>query len=444
MNQNFTINKFQAIKRNNCKMFTISNDNKHIISKNEINNDIFFDFKNEKQFIENKINKKYNKTKCITKSLIKTIKYEYKISNENNKNNHNINYNDKKANYSTLLRNHSNILNNKPLDSFFDKSRNTIDNNEINNNKIRKIKNKTKKVNKNSNTQSSINGRNKGFENFSLNKVCGSSHPSKEKNSRNDDYIKKSTIERLSNTNYEYKYIKSYILNYNYKENSNNLNNEYYNNNFNNNDKNNIIVNNRIDKNFNNNDKAVVNSNKNKILNDYNNFIFEDKAKQNLKDLNNKTNKKLFLPDSLEIKDSKKTINNQSIQNYNNITKLKSKTKQLKKSDKSYNYLTMNEHIINKNKYRTLEKENKSTNTIDINYELNRPKNFYIINKKKLNEKNQTLFNNKSRNIFSLKNLNYRKSRNTEKIRCVMPPNNLRNILLQNEVNFFNKTKLFL
>ena len=456
--QNSKNNKFQIVNRNNFGVLRNLNDY-FVTSKKEINDDILFDINNEKEFIENKINRKYNNIKGIS-TITKTIKYEYKISKENNKNNNINNYNEKINNNSTLLRNHSNILNNRPLDSFFDISRKTIDNNKISNLKFRKIEGKTKKRNEDKYKDSPINKGNKGFENFSLSKVCGSSHPIKEKNKRNNDKIKK------SNTNYEYKFIKSYMLKYSYKENNNISNKEEdkininaadkinFNNNdksnFNNKDnkhiivKNNDNINHKSAININNNDKNVVNYNKNKILREYNNYKIGNKKNQNPKNLSNRNSKKLFLADSSEKKDTKVLTKKQSIKNDYKIKKYVERNKDkefLKKSLKSYNYIPIN----NKNKHSALEKENKNNNTIDINKQLNKRRNYYFMNNKDLKENNKTLFNKReNRDISGFKNFSYRNLEITEKARCVMPPNNLRNIFLQNEAKFFNKTKLFL
>ena len=179
-------NKNAVISRNNY--------NSNIILKNQtsgINKGIFFDNFNEKDFISYKINKKYNR-KHITKSITTTIKYEYKSSNDSFKNNEkkdNIN-SIKNGKYSTILRSQSSLLNNRPTDSF-----NKNINNEINNYKSKKNKNdKQEKM--------VLSSSNKGFMNFNLSKVCGSSHPLKEKNKKDNE----------ENKNNEYKFIESYTL----------------------------------------------------------------------------------------------------------------------------------------------------------------------------------------------------------------------------------------
>ena len=180
------------------------------------------DFKDEKDFITYKLKQRTRK-KIVSKSITTTIKYEYKSLNNNNKNNktNNIannllnsnisNIRDEKT--SALLRSQSRILNNMPNQNFFNK--------------------KSKpKINK---EQRIIPASKKGFQNFSLSKVCGSCHPHKAKeriimnnisNNNINDIIKKvekKDIDNLNNVDNnlndsDCRFVKSYSLNYKIKQ----------------------------------------------------------------------------------------------------------------------------------------------------------------------------------------------------------------------------------
>ena len=222
----------------------------------QLNN--LLDFKDEKDFITYKMKQRTRK-----KIISTTVKCEYKslnnnIANKNNKTNNILNNytnnaipNLKSDKSSSLLRSHSRILNNMPYDDYFNKT--IVKKNEVNQDKR------------------SIPSSNKGFHNFSLSKVCGSSHPCKDKsnnqsiisvNNNINDIVKKVEVKNNNNidnifggdnTDSDCKFVRSYSLNYNIKQiyeeketNSyiNNINNNYFDN-FNTiNNKENININN--------------------------------------------------------------------------------------------------------------------------------------------------------------------------------------------------------
>ena len=93
------------------------------------------DFRDEKDFISYKINKRTNR-RLVSKSITTTIKYEYKSLNDNIKNDK-INNNKKKENCSSILRTQSSIINNRPYDSL---SKKIKANNEIKNYKSKREK----------------------------------------------------------------------------------------------------------------------------------------------------------------------------------------------------------------------------------------------------------------------------------------------------------------
>ena len=458
------MNNVEIIKKNKNAVISRNNYNSNIIPKNQTSGIIkgnFFDNFNEKDFISYKINKKYNR-KHITKSITTTIKYEYKSSNDSFKNNEkkdNINSlkNDK---YSTILRSQSSLLNNRPTDNFYKKNIN----NEISNYKSKKNKNDKKE-------KIVLSSSNKGFKNFNLNKVCGSSHPLKEKN-------KKDNEENKENKKNEYKFIKSYTLKYDYKEE---------------------------------NDYSINNNNKRKtpkFLNENNDM---DNNKINVNRINN--NEVLLLPESQESKIYEKSNKHKSLScnNLNNNYQIQRKVEEENKIDNNNNGIYDNKKILDKNihnlkmraiskkdinPYVKFEENNKTNNNIIIKsnliYSLNnqKHKSFYsrnnndifesskeILNrriknnyKNKKNKKNllntynkyfynyednklnKLLFkeskiskNNylKNNNTFISKTINFMKKKyygNMEKADCIMPANNLRNIIIKNENEFFFKT----
>jgi hypothetical protein len=175
-----------------------------------MNNNIF-DISKERDFISYKINKKNNK-KSISKSITTTIKYQFKTTNNSSKKYRTKLNETRNEKNSTILRSQSNILNNRPTDSFILKNNNIL-NGDINNYKSKQNNTKIKENN--------ISSSYKGFENFNLNKVCGSSHPLKEttnKNNKENHINKKNGKNSNDNNNNEYKCIKSYTIKYDYKE----------------------------------------------------------------------------------------------------------------------------------------------------------------------------------------------------------------------------------
>ena len=299
-----------------------------------------FDFKDEKDFIGYKINQKNTNKKVISKFITTTIKYEeYKSLNPNNNDNGNgncmkknnsqnnciIDYNNIKSqknknNSIGVLRSQSRILNNMPDDKFFDNN-----------------------IFKNDNKNPTIN---KGFENFSLSKVCGSSHPhfnyssntnnnftnnnNKEdcqelitKRNNNNNLIEKNKDvfeqkEAKEDLDKNIKYIKSYTLNYKFQKIYEEETNRFS----------------YLQKSNNNNNSFIYNNNtnhsNNRNYNTFNNNWISSNNINYIKDNNNIANLKINIDENEGIKNglgvkenTEKNIkfNNQNHNNINNNTK---------------------------------------------------------------------------------------------------------------------------
>ena len=443
------------------------------------------DFRDEKDFISYKINKRTNR-RLVSKSITTTIKYEYKSLNDNIKNDK-INNNKKKENCSSILRTQSSIINNRPYDSL---SKKIKANNEIKNYKSKREKKKYNKINED---KINFTTSNRGFENFSLSRVCGSSHPpppqkQKEQKTNNEiDNINKNEIDN------NYNFIKSYTLNYNYKK--------IY-------EETNSFINNKNNENNNCLDKTNVNKNEEKIENNIK-FLRDKSEQDNVNNLSKTNSQNLFLlPESTEIKNKhndkiKKSLSSSNINYYNyqknNNDSLNNKTMSFNRLNKNkliFNHQINNlkNTIIQNNKKHIFIPKEENKNENDKNYinkikknninnlynKYHEHKTYYFrnefdidktiqnkrnINNKKINSKknnkyinnyNNKIYNNnmykniiKDKNkIFLKKNSEYstfnskvnnfmKKYGNKEKVKCVMPANDLNNILSKNQVGIF-------
>ena len=433
----------QSLGDNKNEIIIRQNSNTPRIINNIHNSNIpkiktFSDIYNENDFVSQIVNKKYAR-KIISKSVTTTFKHEYKLSHskyEINKmqNNSNTIKNDK---CSTILRSQSSILNQRPIDNIFVKNKNTMSNYEINNynNKKTKINNQYKKLNNEEKIVASSSQ--KGFENFTLSKVCGSSHP---KNNNNNDI-------HINCINNEYTFIKNYTLKYNYEENIDLINNE-----------NNIH-------------KCEINDNNNYILNENKMIDNKENICKN-KEQKEQNNAMILLPEYSNKKIKNKNEINKSFSNKNIKTNCQSQ-KVLKRNEETKNNYIFNKYNKNKNKNKFLcstnnlknKKSNNKTynmqkNNIKIYCPKHKDKIYYFRNndKKLENSKNDYTFkykNKKLRNQFltTIQNLNEQYSQNYSKhntfsektiniikkfgskdnMKCVMPANNLMNILFKNE-----------
>lgn len=459
---------------NNKKNSFISRNTYNLYNAKNYNNlnDNIIDFSKEKDFISYKMNKKQNK-KLISKSITTTIKCEYKTTTNNSLKNNKTKDNDtnyiKDEKCSTILRSQSNILNNRPTDSFCIKNTN-VSNYEKNNHKYKQN-----------------NKKNKGFENFNLNKVCGSSHPIKQINNKNNNLIKKeekNEINKKENNNNEYKYFKSYTIKYDYQEEENNItidNNKVKNNKL-------LVENNQI-YNYRLKNNTLLTKNNNEIYNHENNLI-KNKEKILLlpkkQELYSKIKKKPQKKHSLSTKnllietkndnENKINIGNNKInQNYNknnnkinkfilyndkniffkdeenkNDYNINEKLKSLKNHKikkfffRNNKYLFDDDDILNKkirNKKSMIDKKNK----ININNHYFNNYNNYInsaFNKPNIINENYSNINDKIKTkIFSDKTINFiKKYGNIENNKCVMPANNLSSILINNQKEFMFNT----
>lgn len=337
------------------------------------------DFKDEKDFITYKLKQRTRK-KIVSKSITTTIKYEYKSLNNDNKNNKTNNFLNsniskiRNEKTSALLRSHSRILNNMPYQNFFNKK-------------------SQPKIDK---EQSIIPASNKGFQNFSLSKVCGSSHPHKAKeriivnnfgsNNINDiiKKVEKKDIDNINNIDNNHndsdcRFVKSYSLNYKIKqlyeekETSNciNINNNKY-----------------INK-----GKNI----KNKENTNISNIKLYDNIKNNKKELLN--NKKENSIEEIEIKKKSKinkslSTNDIGAENYKKVNNYF--TNSDNDSKKTINYKVFNE---NKTKIhhpiKILIANNARTNIKTKN------KNRIFIPKEENKNQNEKVFENKNKNIIN-------------------------------------------
>ena len=258
------------------KKFPYKYNNIH--SYKERNNNIF-----------NKIKRNFEQLSTKSKSMTATIKYEYTISKIKSKIENKIIKNENKA-YSQLnsteniLRTQSRILTNKPKNEFF------------------LLKNE-------------YSYRNKGFENFNLNNVCGSSHHKKKtKSIINKKYqqIYKNNLNNFDNAkeNENFKVIKEYKLNY-FCDTSDNIHNDA-----------------KVQSHYENLDTKNIDKNNKLQISKNDSFLNCEKNKNTEKEFNKKltqentysTNEIKFLPESIsEIKtennfsDDKKINNNKYI-----------------------------------------------------------------------------------------------------------------------------------
>ena len=431
--QSFGDNKNEIISHNNsntCRIINnICNSN---IPKIKTYKDLFSDISNERDFTSKIVNKKYAR-KLISKSVTTTFKHEYKSSNskyEINKiqNNSNIIRNDK---CSTILRSQSSILNQIPIDNIFVKNKSTISNYEINNYNNKKMKNQNKKHNNEEKVIASSSQ--KGFKNFALSKVCGSSHP---KNNNNNDI-------HINCINNEYTFIKNYTLKYNYEENIDLINNE-----------------NNIHKCENNDNKMIDNKEnlcKNKEQKEQNNSIFLIPESSNKK-INNKNeiyesfsnkNIKANCQSQKVLKINDETENNYMVNKYSkNKNKFLCSTNNLKnkKSNNKTNNMQKNNIKIYCPKHKDKiyyfrnndQKLENSKNDYTFKYNNKKLRNQFL---KKIQNLNEQYSNYPKHNTFSEKTINIiKKFGSKDNIKCVMPANNLVNILFKNENELFFNT----
>lgn len=408
-----------------------NNKTNEIIDNQELINTAKFPYKytnifspkeNNNDFFVKRMRRKTEQLSPSSSSMTTTIKYEYTISKNNPlkenqiKNEHDI--------YSQLntteniLRTQSRILTNKPDDEFF------------------LLKN-------------GYSFRNKGFENFNMNKVCGSSHHKKKKNIINQklQQINKKNFNNINELKENFKVIKEYKLNYNYDNNitkESDYENKDYKNNYNNNIHNTIkILKSDYYINTDNNYKHIpydankkinyncLHTNEIKFLSD---FIPETKTeKKFLKDTNSKSSKyispqKEYIPNDIKCK-----IFN---------------TAQKYKNDFNNFLCGGSIHHFKKNKY--LNEKNKTMNKIELNKKNNFWNKYYsqdnkirgnVTNKK---ERYNNLENKFKNIIFNTKKGSIKKTINLinkygyyKKEKCVLPPNNLSNIIFKREKEFF-------
>ena len=441
-------------------------------TNNKINKDALIEISNEQDLISYKI-KRRHKRALLKKSITATIKYEFKSSNASLKKNNNKINRTKNKKSSTILRNQSNILNNRPLDRLFNKS--IIKRGQRKNNK-------SKEDQKNQKETIDSFPLNKWFKNFNLNKVCGSSHPFKEEKIENNN---------KGNNLWEYKYIKSYTLKYNYKEEKQLLIDE--------NNKENI------DKllNKNNNMNNNINNNINIKNNINNNINYINNIKKNLCE---KKEKLLILPESSEKKIKKELENHKSLSSNNSKIKFHTidKIDDINKIMKDHNTITYHKFFENKSNlekqiknfkleinskkqnkfYEGNEKNKTNTKIFDIDFSLNNYKHrrYFFRNSKNLFDNNNKFSKNMKTNLYSIyskenkyennnkymKNHNYNKVFRGQKIldkkdskikdfsnifnnktvnlinkygsnqnsNCIMPANNLSNINIKNQKEY--------
>jgi len=368
-----------------------------------------------------KIKRKSAQISPNSRSMTTTIKYEYTISkknsiNENKVKNENDFYYAHLNTTENILPTQSRILTNKPDDEFFL-------------------------------LKSGYTYRNKGFENFNMNKVCGSSHHKKKKNIANQK-LKQICKDNLNNLNYlkeNIHLIKEYKLNYNYNDNilkesdNENINDKDQDNKYD--DTKNQILDYYIN-NDNNNyteyetykklNQDILDKNEIKFLPEFNS---EQKSEQKFtNNTYNKSTKYIFpqkenIPYNLKNQLFNRTQKYKN--NFNNFLKgigahFPKKSKKFEENNK-----TMNKTGVNK-KYDFWSKYYSQNNSIRGNITKKRQcyyNNFdYIFDKIIFNPKSSSI--NKSVNLIN-------KYGNYKKEKCVLPPNNLRNIILKKEKEFF-------
>ena len=408
------------------KKFPYKYNNIH--SYKERNNNIF-----------NKIKRNFEQLSTKSKSMTATIKYEYTISKNQSKIENKIK-NENKA-YSQLnsteniLRTQSRILTNKPKNEFF------------------LLKNE-------------YSYRNKGFENFNLNNVCGSSHHKKKtKSIINKKYqqIYKNNLNNFDNAkeNENFKVIKEYKLNY-FCDTSDNIHNDA-----------------KVQSHYENLDTKNIDKNNKLQISKNDSFLNCEKNKNTEKEFNKKltqentysTNEIKFLPESIsEIKtennfsDDKKINNNkyiipkkENIQ-YNIKYKILNSTMNRNKKNikNDFNKFLNGGSVHNSKKNKNFEEINKTMDKMVYNKKYDFWNKYFcqnnslrgnITNKKNLN---QICYNNTANNLKKIifnspqcangKKINLiNQYLNFKKEKCVMPPNNLSNIIFRKEKEFLGK-----
>ena len=292
--------------------------------------------------------------------------------------------------------------------------------------------------------------RNRGFENFNMNKVCGSSY---HKNKRN---IQNKVLKQIgkNNLNDNIKVIKEYKLNYVkdiFDENDNkDLNNEKIN------AKNNITNGNKYEI-----SKISYYTDKEENTNTNKNYL----NKNNL--LDNNKGIKLLHESVSEIKNKNKLIKSNKIKYLihqkgnpdnlpfnikNKILSINGNESKIKNKNNSNVFLFKN--YLNKRKYpeennKTMDKISSKERFEQWNKFLYENSGVKIYNNKRRNANNINYYNNLA-NKLKNNTLNYKRYSNERTInlintyadykkdKFIMPPNNLKSILLKKENEFFD------
>ena len=292
--------------------------------------------------------------------------------------------------------------------------------------------------------------RNRGFENFNMNKVCGSSY---HKNKRN---IQNKVLKQIgkNNLNDNIKVIKEYKLNYVkdiFDENDNkDLNNEKIN------SKNNITNGNKYEI-----SKISYYTDKEENTNTNKNYL----NKNNL--LDNNKGIKLLHESVSEIKNKNKLIKSNKIKYLihqkgnpdnlpfnikNKILSINGNESKIKNKNNSNVFLFKN--YLNKRKYpeennKTMDKISSKERFEQWNKFLYENSGVKIYNNKRRNANNINYYNNLA-NKLKNNTLNYKRYSNERTInlintyadykkdKFIMPPNNLKSILLKKENEFFD------
>ena len=384
------------------------------------------EYKNNISFRNNNLINRLTKNspQLSSKSMTTTIKYEFTISRKNPtkekqiKNEHDVI--SQSLSNGKILRTQSRILNNKHDED------------------VLLLKNE-------------YTYRNRGFENFNMNKVCGSSY---HKNKRN---IPNKVLKQIgkNNLNEDIKVVKEYKLNYVndiFDENDNkDLNNEKINSKININNGNKYEIsknayytdkeeNTNINKNNLNKNNLLDNNKKIQFLHE---SVSEIKSKNKLiKNNNNKI--KYLIP-------QKRNLENISLNLKNKILGINENASKIKNKNNSNIFLLKNN--LNKKKYK--EENNKAMDKISSKerfelwnkflYENNDIKRN---NNKRRNANNINYYNNLA-NKLKNNTLNYKRysnERTTNLIntyadykndKFIMPPNNLKSILFKKENELF-------
>ena len=423
---------------NNQELMTLSE-----LSNNNTNVLLFKD-----NYLPQRLRKKSRQ--LSSKSIKATIKYEYTISKNNTiRENQTKNENDLKhlsLSNGTMLRAQSRILNNKLDDCLMVKNEYTY--------------------------------RNRGFENFNMNKVCGSSYRKHKKNKNEIHFSnsKNSIIpEQLDKNNSKgnIKVIKEYMINYDNKIfNENDINMKINKENININKNINKIERKRNNKNDNNpNKNKSVNTERKFILSKRDYYTDKNEKEKKIKFYIDKTNNieiKSIRDKELEIFSKKKS----TYDKHNNIKYLieqkenipfnisfniKQKLINTRKKDifipKNKNTSNIFSYKMNhskKNKYP--EENSKTTYKLGFNKKFDSFNGISFQNSRKNINKNvnnikmyNILANQMKKNVFGDKQcLNNRtisiikRNKNYENEKCIMPPNNLKNILFEKEKEYFD------